>query len=97
MLSAALYQMNTHTERSRILGRPATLDDIPGPTWNAGAAWGSTGSGGMVGRSRTTSGAASPRQASHIRSQSWDLDVLFWDNARALALHERSNRQGRGR
>lgn len=69
----APYQINTRiwrTEWSRILGRPATLDAIPGPTWTAWAAWGSTGSGGMVGPSRTTSGVASLRQASHIRSQS---------------------------
>ena len=49
------------------------------------------------GRSRPTSGVASTRQANHIRSQSWDLEGLFLDNAPALALHGRSNGQGRCR
>ena len=94
----APYQINTRIwrpERSRILGRRTTLGDIPGPTWTARAAWGSTGSRGMVGRSRITNGVASPHQASDIRSQASNLAAISPDNALAFALQSAVDTFGR--
>ena len=96
----APYQINTRiwrTERSRILGRPATLGDIPGPTWTAWAAWGSTGSGGMAGAlaHHEWGGVAPPGQPHTFAKLGFGSPFL--DNAPALALHGRSNGQGRCR
>jgi len=47
-LAPSLYQVNTRvwlTERSRILGRTDTLDDIPDAELDRWPRWGSTGSG----------------------------------------------------
>ena len=44
----SLYQINTRvwlTDRSRSLGRQATLDDIPDADSTASPQWGSTGCG----------------------------------------------------